>query len=58
MSVPDLGGEVGGGRGSGLIVGTLLGLPGGALVPYEGADPVTSAAMSEDRVAIWGLGQF
>lgn len=58
VSVPDLGGEVGGGRGSNLVVGALLSLPGRALVPYEGADPVAGAAMSEDRVAIWRLGQW
>lgn len=58
VSVPDLGREVGGGRGSNLVVGALLGLPGCALVAYEGADPVASAAMSQDRVAIWWLGQW
>lgn len=58
VGVPDLCGKVGGGRGSDLVVGTLLGLPGGALVAYKGADPVAGATVSEDGVAIWQFGQL
>lgn len=52
VSVPDLDGKVGGGRSGGGVVGAELGLPGGALVTDESADPISSLAMSEHWVAI------